>query len=203
MWNLLILIAGGLFLATLILTGILQRIADADVKGRPPVSRPLFLTGKAAMGLLWSLALWRAATAVTGPAAPASWADAAGAVLFAAGCLLAVAAFPVLGREIRFGLPEGFCRLKTGGLYAWSRHPMYTGFYLMAAGAGLFVHNAVAAVLFPLTVWVHHRVALAEERFMAKRFGAAWNAYARRVGRYGLLPGLAKAPEAQQRADSR
>ena len=44
-----ILISGGLFLAALIFTGICQRIAGADVKGRAPISSPLFLAGKAAI----------------------------------------------------------------------------------------------------------------------------------------------------------
>ena len=138
----------------MIATGIRQRLAGADVRGRPPLSRPVFLAGKAATGLLWGMAIWRAAAV---PEAPASWTDAAGAVLFAAGCLVAVAAFAALGRETRFGLPEGPCRLKTHGLYAWARHPMYAGFHLMSIGAALFVWSPAAAVLLPVAVGVHHR----------------------------------------------
>ena len=190
MWNLILLIFGGLFVGALIFTGLRQRIAGADVKGRTPISLPLFMAGKAAMGLLWAAALWRAAAGITDPSKPSSWMEAAGSILFAVGCAIALAAFAALGREIRFGLPGGRCRLKADGLYAWCRHPIYTGFHLMAAGACLFTFNAASLMLLFVAVWVHHRVALAEERFMARHFGAVWYEYADRVGRYGTLPGL-------------
>ena len=188
-----ILISGGLFLAALIFTGICQRIAGADVKGRAPISSPLFLAGKAAMGLLWAVALWRSAAGISNPSRPSCWMEAAGSILFALGCALVLASFAALGREIRFGLPGGRCRLKTDGLYAWCRHPIYTAFHLMTAGACLYTFSTASLTLFLVAVWVHHRVALAEERFMARRFGPAWDQYADRVGRYGALPRLAGA----------
>jgi hypothetical protein len=43
--------------------------------------------------------------------------------MFAAGCMLALAAFKALGRETRFGSPDGDNRLKTGGFT--SEYPPY------------------------------------------------------------------------------
>jgi protein-S-isoprenylcysteine O-methyltransferase Ste14 len=189
MWNVLVLAAGGVFLTVMILTGLLLRLEGRDVRGKAPISRPLFLAGKAATGLLWGMALWRAADGMgkQGGHSP-FWLEEMGAVLFAAGCCLAVAAFFHLGREVRFGLPGGECRLKTRGLYAWSRHPMYMGFHLMALGSCLFVFNALGMACLFLALWTHHRVALEEERFMETRFGREWREYAGRVPRYGLIP---------------
>lgn len=185
--HILILVAGGAFLTVLLFRGWRLRRAGLDVKGQAPIARPLFLAGKAAMGLLWGLALWQAATAVLIDRTPATWAQATGAVLFAAGSGLALAAFAGLGRELRFGLPAtaADCEIETGGLYGWSRHPMYTGFFLMAGGAALYAGTPLAVFCLLVAVGVHHRVALAEERFMARRFGPTWLAYARRVPRYG------------------
>ncbi len=190
MWNLLILASGGTFLTVMILTGLLLRLEGRDFMGKATIGRPLFLAGKAAAGLLWGMALWRAATGLREPTTGYSflWMEETGAVLFAAGCCLAVAAFFHLGREVRFGFPGGECRLKTGGLYAWSRHPMYTGFHLMALGSCLIVFNALSVACLVLVLWTHHRVALEEERFMENRFGPEWREYAGRVPRYGPIP---------------
>lgn len=185
--HMMMLLAGGAFLAVLLFRGWRLRRAGRDVKGRAPIARPAFLAGKTAMGLLWGLALWQAAAAVLIRKTPAKWVQAAGAVLFAAGCGVAVVSFGAIGRELRFGLPGTECRLKTSGIYGWSRHPMYTGFFLMAFGAGLYVGTPLPVFCLLVAVGVHHRIALAEERFMDKHFGVAWQAYIERVPRYGSL----------------
>ena len=178
------LISGGIFFGVMILTGARLRRAGRDVAGRTPIARPLFLTGKLSMGVLWAMALVAAAGNV-GACGPATWMQTTGAVLFMAGCGLSLAAFAAMGDENRFGLPDGKCRLKTGGLYAWARHPMYTGFYLMSAGAFFYALSVFAGVILLLSVGIHHRIALAEERFMAGQFGSEWKAYAGAVPRYG------------------
>jgi protein-S-isoprenylcysteine O-methyltransferase Ste14 len=187
MAHILILLAGSSFLAVLLFKGWCLRLAGYDVKGRPPVSRPVFLAGKTAMGLLWGLTLWRAAAAVRMPGEPVTWLQYSGTILFVAGSSVALISFAALGRELRFGLPNGNCRLKAGGIYSWSRHPMYTGFFLMAGGAALYVGTPLAVVCLLVAVGIHHRVALAEERFMARHFGVAWQAYTENVPRYGGL----------------
>ena len=62
---------------------------------------------------------------------------------------------------------------------------MYTGFYLMSAGAFFYALSVFAGVILLLSVGIHHRIALAEERFMAGQFGSEWKAYAGAVPRYG------------------
>ena len=178
------LISGCIFFGVMILTGTRLRRSGRDVAGRTPIARPLFLTGKLSMGVLWAMALLAAAGAVRAGGS-ATWMQTVGAILFMAGCGLALAAFSAMGDENRFGLPYGNCRLKTDGLYAWARHPMYTGFYLMSAGAFFYAFNVFTGVILLLSVGIHHRIALAEERFMAGYFGKEWRVYTEAVPRYG------------------
>lgn len=186
MIHILLLIAGGAFLAGLLYHGWRLRRAGHDVHGTPPIHRSVFLAGKAAMGLLWGMALWRAAVVVMNTEPPALlWRLVAGCGLFCVGCLLALVAFGAIGRELRFGLPTGRCQLKTGGIYRLSRHPIYSGFFLMSIGAALYLRTAFAGSCLILAVGVHHQVARAEERFLLQTFGADWKAYAARVPRYG------------------
>ena len=128
MFHILIILPGGLFVTVMILTGVRLRRVGCDFRGKTPIARPLFVVGKLSMGVLWARAFYKATGAVWSSGSAVSWAAGIGAIIFAAGCGLALAAFAALGLETRFGLPDGDCRLKTGGLYAWSRHPMYTGF---------------------------------------------------------------------------
>ncbi len=193
MANQLILISGSAFLAVLAFIGWRLNRAGIDLKGRPPIPRPLFLTGKAAMIILWVMMLWRAAMNTAAAAGPDSstWLAKTGAFVFSTGCGLALIAFAALGRQTRFGLPVGECRLESGGVYGWARHPMYAGFYLMSLGACLYLMTPLTIVCLLLAVGVHHQVVLAEERFMAGRFGSTWHVYANRVPRYGI-PGRGK-----------
>ena len=193
MWEELILISGGIFIVVMIWTGISQRRIGCSVKGRVPINRPLFFVGKGAMVIQWGVILWRAAAALWEPAASHAWTDGIGALLFAIGCGIALAGFPALGRETRIGLPEDDCSLKTNGIYACCRNPMYVGIYLMALGSCLYVFNVFNGLCLLLTVVVHHRIVLAEERFMAERFGEAWRQYISRTPRYFAFQRLMEA----------
>ena len=194
MWNQVVLISGGCFLIVMGVYRVWAGLAGWDFKGRAPVNPPLFVSGKLAMGLLWALALWHAAAGWWWAPRPGNWIlEAVGAVAFLLGCALSLAALFFLGRETRYGLPQGECRLHTNGLYAWCRHPMYAGFSLISLGACLFHFNALTAACLVYALVVHHSVVLAEERFMARRFGSMWTDYADRVGRYGSFPCFRKA----------
>jgi protein-S-isoprenylcysteine O-methyltransferase Ste14 len=69
----------------------------------------------------------------------------------------------------------------TGGLYAYVRHPRYTGMYCAVVGAGLLAGTlrlwAVVAVWWVLALVVIRL----EERELAARFGPAYVAYRKRV----------------------
>ncbi|HEV8603446.1 MAG TPA: isoprenylcysteine carboxylmethyltransferase family protein [Gaiellaceae bacterium] len=114
-----------------------------------------------------------------------------GAALLAVGGLLVVettARFALQGR----GTPAPWAppeRFVARGSYRASRNPMYVGVLALIVGQGfllgresLFAWAAAAWLIFHLFVVFH------EERGLRRRFGADYEDYSRRVGRW--LPGL-------------
>ena len=77
------------------------------------------------------------------------------------------------------------------GLYCFSRNPMYVSVVLILIGwaasfglLGLWIYAACVAVA------IHLRVVFGEEPWLARTFGAQWQAYAARVPRwFSFAPG--------------
>lgn len=121
--------------------------------------------------------------------APADYgaAQLAGAAVTLAGAALAlwsIVSFVRLGR----GTPAPFdppTRLVTSGPFAWIRNPMYAGAGAALAGAALFYQSwallGYAAAFLAVT---HVFVVVHEEPALGKTFGAEYEAYCRRVGRW-------------------
>jgi protein-S-isoprenylcysteine O-methyltransferase Ste14 len=79
--------------------------------------------------------------------------------------------------------------LVTGGLYAYSRNPLYLANLTLWVGASLLIPNVPLALLAAVVVgWQYHLVIQAEERFLQAEHGEAYRRYCRMVPR--LLPGL-------------
>ncbi len=72
--------------------------------------------------------------------------------------------------------------LNTAGLYSIMRHPLYLGNYLMWLGVTLFPHLWWCPVICSLAFWLYYeRIAFAEEEFLRRRFGVAWETWAART----------------------
>jgi protein-S-isoprenylcysteine O-methyltransferase Ste14 len=86
-------------------------------------------------------------------------------------------------------------RLATDGLYAFVRHPQYTGLFIGLFGEGVVHWPTIFSVtLFPAIVIAYTLLAYHEERQMLTRFGEQYRSYHRRVpmffpgwGRWGQL----------------
>ena len=76
--------------------------------------------------------------------------------------------------------------LVTTGPYALSRHPMYVGWWLIHLGVGLLRGSAWVAATVPAATLVEHLGVLAEERGLAREFGAEFARYRERVPRYAV-----------------
>jgi protein-S-isoprenylcysteine O-methyltransferase Ste14 len=110
-----------------------------------------------------------------------------GALLIAAGAVLVVEAFARFALEGR-GTPMPWApppRFVARGSYRLTRNPMYVGVVALIVGQGLLLGReilyawaAVAAVIFHLFVVLH------EEPGLRRRFGAEYEDYCRRVGRW-------------------
>ena len=68
--------------------------------------------------------------------------------------------------------------LATTGPYARVRHPQYDGFLLIMIGFLLQWPTIPTLIMFPILAVVYLRLARAEEREVAARFGADWQTYA-------------------------
>lgn len=75
--------------------------------------------------------------------------------------------------------------LVTEGLFAHSRNPLYVGNYLGLVGFCL-IHNSWLTYLIGLPLFgvAYLAIVLAEEQFLAAKFGADYEAYCRRVPRF-------------------
>ncbi|MBD3834469.1 MAG: isoprenylcysteine carboxylmethyltransferase family protein [Brevundimonas sp.] len=75
--------------------------------------------------------------------------------------------------------------LATGGLYKYSRNPIYVGFAVTYAGFALAMDSPVAlALLAPCLIVVDRFVIAREERYLATKFGAEYQAYQGKVRRW-------------------
>ena len=84
--------------------------------------------------------------------------------------------------------------LVQGGVYAMTRNPMYVGNGLIAIGITLVAGAPVIyLVVLPFFLFVYHAIIAAEEVYLRRQFGAAYDEYCARVNRF--LPALGRIPQ--------
>jgi protein-S-isoprenylcysteine O-methyltransferase Ste14 len=115
------------------------------------------------------------------------WRITAGAFLLAAGLLL-----PIAGRNalVRHGTNVSPLRpttsLVTGGVFGWTRNPLYTGGTLIMAGLALiFALDWLMLLIVPSALILHFGVVLREEHYLEQKFKNEYRQYRARVSRYG------------------
>lgn len=96
-------------------------------------------------------------------------------VLIGGGFWLLSVAWPVLFEAQRAG------RLAVTGPYARIRHPQYVGFVLILTGFLVQWPTLLTLAMYPVLVWMYLRLARSEEAEARARFGAEYDAWARRV----------------------
>lgn len=75
--------------------------------------------------------------------------------------------------------------LETGGIYAWSRNPMYFGLLMAYAGLAFLIGNWWTLILMPVVVFgVERLVIKREEAYLERAFGPEYTAYKGRVRRW-------------------
>ena len=75
-------------------------------------------------------------------------------------------------------------KLQTGGIYAWVRNPMYSGWWIAISGITLMWHNAWMLVL-PVLNWLIMTISLinTEEKWLLDLYGDEYAAYKKKVNR--------------------
>jgi protein-S-isoprenylcysteine O-methyltransferase Ste14 len=151
--------------------------------GKSPIPVPLLITGKIAMLFCWLFFVAKTSGTLTMhyDSLTTQW---IGIALYAAGLIIVILGFFGLGSSVSVGLPQEATKFKTGGIYQFSRNPMYLGAYVMCAGSCVYSVHVINFILLVITVAVHHSVVLKEEQFLEKRFGNSWLNYKKQVRRY-------------------
>lgn len=155
-----------------------------ETDGERPVSKWLFVLGKLSTLLCWASAFTQALGLNLRVVVVPAGLEAASAALFLGGFAVLGLAYRYLGDANTTGLPKAGTQLRTGGIYAYSRNPLYLGLYLMTAGAVIYSGCVAVLALGIAAVTAHHRIVLSEEKFLLARFGRAYEEYRAHTRRY-------------------
>jgi protein-S-isoprenylcysteine O-methyltransferase Ste14 len=75
--------------------------------------------------------------------------------------------------------------LNITGIYSIVRHPLYVGNFFMWLGPVLFLRSAWFTVVFGLLYWLYYeRIMFAEEQFLRRRFGEAYDKWSETVSAF-------------------
>src|SRR5690349_17920731 len=139
-----------------------------DYIGKSSVPTPILVIGKAALfgSVLFPLVRYAGVDAmIVGNVVVVAVA----ALLAAAGLTIVIAGVYQLGESVAVGLPERKTELRTGGLYRFSRNPIYLGAFMACAGSCLVAPHPANFVLFAIAVAVHMWIIRREEDFLEQR----------------------------------
>ena len=102
------------------------------------------------------------------------------------GFLIAIGAAVWFIGALRSGMDENIAenRLKTDGIYAWVRNPMYSGWWFIITGISLMWTNAWILITLFIN-WLIMTIALkrTEEKWLLDLYGDEYAEYLRRVNR--------------------
>ncbi len=109
---------------------------------------------------------------------------AVGWLLFLGGLVLTLVAQAQMGASWRIGIDDRPTQLVTGGLFALSRNPIFSGMFLTLAGVVLISPAAWTLIGGAVDLVVDSLQVRLEERNLAAVHGSTYIGYASRVGRF-------------------
>ncbi len=117
--------------------------------------------------------------------APPDVLDVLGILLMIAGLALVIISLVSLGAALTpTPVPQDGAALRTGGVYSFVRHPIYTGILVAALGFTLAVGSMWQVLLWVALAVFFYAKAFWEDRLLAERHGVAWFDYADHVGAF-------------------
>ena len=104
----------------------------------------------------------------------------------ASGILMMLGVFIWFTGALRSGMDDNIAdnKLKTDGIYAWVRNPMYSGIWIFSFGLSLMWHN-ICLIPIALINWLIMTIALknTEEKWLLDLYGKEYEEYKRNVNR--------------------
>jgi len=108
-----------------------------------------------------------------------------GAFFCLAGWMILLMSLVAFGKSFRVGIDtEHPDRLVTGGIFAFTRNPIYVGFAFVLIGQFLIFPNWILLVYLAAAIWLFHRQVLREEGYLKEHYGQEYADYCKRVRRY-------------------
>ena len=111
------------------------------------------------------------------------WGMYAGLVLYVVGGLLIISGWKSIHKHY-WREEEGKGKLVTGGIYAYIRHPQYTGFLLITFGMLLEWATIPLLIMWPILFLLYYRLARKEEGYMEQEFGDEYRLYKSKTGMF-------------------
>lgn len=152
--------------------------------GRPPIHPVPFYTGKILGYVIWAIYLLSAFGCCSIPSVNIPAMKYSAYILTFLGLALSIVSLFNLGASTRFGLPENETTFKNGGLYRYSRNPMYLGLHLITISSMIYLADIIVTLVGIYSLIGYHFIILAEEKFLTARFGSKYEEYKKRVRRY-------------------
>ena len=159
-------------------------IRERSLWGTPSINPFLFYSGKITMFICWGLSLIRAIFPSFGWVDVPIWLSWIGACMLFVSTLVLLLSFYELGSSLRYGLPEQETKLKTSGLYRFSRNPLYLGVFMVTISCTIFFPNILNIVIGLYCIAMQCLMISGEEKFLAEKFGNEWEVYKTRVRRF-------------------
>ena len=106
-----------------------------------------------------------------------------GTVLAFLGIVLVVLGWKEVYRRY-WSRESGSGELITDGIYAYIRHPQYTGFLLITLGMLLDWATLPMLIMWPIMAVLYYRLARREEREMEAAFGSSYRQYVQRTSMF-------------------
>lgn len=177
-------------LATFVLGAFLAK-SGKQAMGKPTIHPLFFFTGKFFLFGVWALFCLIALFPQYRPIVPFLIQDTTpdvqkllAAVFLIPANLIIVPAYLSMGLITNIGLPTGKHELRTGGIYQYSRNPMYASFIFLNTATFLYLPSLLLLVVMVYGMVVHHFIILGEEEFLDGEFGDSYRKYKAKVPRY-------------------
>ncbi len=154
-----------------------------DALGKSPIPIPMLILCKLSMVFCWLFFLVDT-TGIDSMLYSSIVTDVIAAVSVGTGVIILILAFVSLGSSVSVGLPREETRLKTHGIFQFSRNPMYLSAILLCTGSCLFFIHPANFLFGIIIISIDHWIIIKEEKFLEERFGSEYLEYKNQVCRY-------------------